>query len=162
MHWHDQRGHQSMESRKVEHRHRDHHLARSPHHSDQLGDRHCDQRVHYSEQLSMEASREKKRAEQKKQNPTQKVARGKKRKKNVKRTKESTCSWLVDIFTVQSMLPPRCVWCAMHPMHGVQLCIYFTKPCFLLTVRWPANRDLWTLACQQRHHHHYRALLQSY
>ena len=66
MHWHDQRGHQSMESRKVEHRHRDHHLARSPHHSDQLGDRHCDQRVHYSEQLSMEASREKKRAEQKK------------------------------------------------------------------------------------------------
>ena len=66
MHWHDQRGHQSMESRKVEHRHRDRHLPRSPHHSDQLGDRHCDQRVHYSEQLSMEASREKKRAEQKK------------------------------------------------------------------------------------------------
>ena len=54
----------------VAHRHRDRHLPRSPHHSDQLGDRHCDQRVHYGEQLSMEASREKKRAEQKKQNPT--------------------------------------------------------------------------------------------
>ena len=58
MHWHDQRVHQSMEGRKVEHR--DDPLHRRHHQSDEHRDHHCDQAlVHYCRQRSMEAGGEK-------------------------------------------------------------------------------------------------------
>ena len=78
MHWHDQRVHQSMEGRKVEHC--DDPLHRSHHYSDEHRDHHCDQLVHYGRQRSMEGSwwgkaeqqeeEGEQRAEQKKQTAT--------------------------------------------------------------------------------------------
>ena len=73
MHWHDQRVHQSMESRKVEHCDP---LHRRPHHAYEHRDHHCDQLVHYGRQRSMEGSwwgkaeeeEGEQRAEQKKSN----------------------------------------------------------------------------------------------
>ena len=73
MHWHDQRVHQSMEGRRVEHRD---HLHRCHQHRDQHQDQHYDQLVHYAEQPSMEHGGEK-------QN----------KKRPESRTEKASCRW---------------------------------------------------------------------
>ena len=81
MHWHDQRVHQSMESRKVEHCDP---LHRRHHHADEHRDHHCDQLVHYGRQRSMEDGGEKqKKKESREQNRKSKLLRRGRRCKEV-------------------------------------------------------------------------------